>query len=123
MALVEHLELQRARVGEPQRLEPGAPLERLVGEAVAADHDVPSRRSRASPAGRDDAQLVRQERDELRQRDDRRVGEAGAPERLERGPVAATRIGRQRRREVQHRRQCRRGRVRRGRASSPSRAW
>src|SRR6185369_11032998 len=38
MALVEHLELQRRRLGELQRIEPRAPLERLVGEAVAADH-------------------------------------------------------------------------------------
>ena len=36
---------------DPQRLEPGAPLERLVGEAVAADHGAPLPGSRASPSG------------------------------------------------------------------------
>jgi hypothetical protein len=69
----------------------------------------PPRGSRASPAAGDDAKLVRQERDELRERDDRGIAEAGAAQRVEGGAVATARIGRQGGGESQHRGQGGRG--------------
>ena len=135
VALVQHGLLQRRGLRHVQRRQPGAPLQRLVGEAVEADHwggcgprglgggvrrricssrargrrlRVRKRRVHRHQAGHH-ARLVRQKSHQLGQGDDGRVRQASGAQPVQRSPVAATRVGGEQAGPVLHRRQGGRG--------------